>query len=988
MKKYNHQKIEKKWQKIWEGNKMYNRNTIEDLSKEKFYMLDMFPYPSGNGLHMGHTESYTASDIMYRYKRLQGFDVLHPQGFDSFGLPAENYAIKTGVHPKETTKTNANNYIQQMKMLGLGHDLDHMVYTSDPSYYKWTQWIFGKFFENNLVEQKTSKINWCSSCNTGIANEQVESGKCERCKTEIEQREIPGWFFKNTDFAEDLINDLDKVDWPEATKKNQRNWIGRSEGAKLKFQIKDQNEEIEVFTTRPDTLFGVTYMVLAPEHELISKYQDSISNYKEVDDYIKKAKNKTEMERLESKEKTGVKLEGIIAINPANGEEIPIFVADYVLGGYGTGAIMAVPAHDERDFEFAKKYDIEVRQVVAPNFVLKDEGRIRPDKETLKRPGIDAIIENEQGEFLLQKDSHWHFVGGGIEENETAEDALLREIKEETGYSNLTIKNKILDRIWCTGYKKNKDKNQISNTTVYHVKLLDNKQVKSEVEEGKHIIKWVKKEEVGSIIEWEHHSLMWRMFNGEIFTGNGKLTNSGKFDGMDSEEAKKAITEFVGGEMTTNYRLRDWSISRQRYWGCPIPIVYSPEGEAKFVGEENLPWLLPEDVDFRPDGTAPLAKSKELKERTGKLFGEGWTPEVDTMDTFVDSSWYFLRYLDTENEKEFCSPEKLKRWLPVDLYIGGAEHTYMHLLFARFFYKAMVKMNLIDFSAKGGSASGGNEPFLKLRHQGMVLDKDGVKMSKSKGNVVNPNDMIEMFGADATRMYMMFAGPLEDEIAFKQEGVKGVFRFLEKVWRLVEEKDLIDCGAGARERFSLEEEVSDERADGKGRILRSAESKGTGKDCGNVPKELPPLLHKTIKKVGEDIESLSYNTAIAQMMIFVNEATKHQVLPKGAFKKFLIILSPFAPHIAEELWAQVGEKESKFNQEWPKYNPEMVQDDLIEMPIQVNGKVRDKIKVSVDISEEEAKEKALASEKVQKHIDGKEVKKIIFVKGRLISVVV
>jgi leucyl-tRNA synthetase len=427
--------------------------------------------------------------------------------------------------------------------------------------------------------------------------------------------------------------------------------------------------------------------------------------------------------------------------------------------------------------------------------------------------------------------------------------------------------------------------------------------------------------------------------------------------------------------MTTNYRLRDWSISRQRYWGCPIPIVHSPEGEAKFVGEENLPWTLPEDVDFVPDGTAPLVKSKELKERTEKLFGKGWTPEVDTMDTFVDSSWYFLRYPDTENEKEFCSAEKLKRWLPVDLYIGGAEHTYMHLLFARFFVKAMNKMGLIEF----------DEPFMKLRHQGMVLDKDGVKMSKSKGNVINPNDMVEMFGADATRMYMMFAGPLEDEVMFKQEGVKGVFRFLEKVWRLAQEKDLIDCGAGR---------------------------------CGEVPKEIPPVLHKTIKKVGEDIETLSYNTAIAQMMIFVNEATKHKVLPKGAFKKFLIILAPFAPHIAEELWSQLSDArgeareeenfeavpldeaergearllkfydDSIFNQQWPEYNPELVQDDLFEMPIQVNGKVRDKIQVPVDISEDEAKEKALTSEKIQKHIEGKEIKKVIFVKGRLISVVV
>ncbi len=891
MKKYDHKKIEKKWQKEWEKKGLYNRDICGDDKKPKYYVLDMFPYPSGDGLHMGHTESYTASDIIYRYKRLQGFDVLHPQGFDSFGLPAENYAVKTGVHPKETTKKNTDNYIKQMKMLGLGHDLDHLIYTSDPSYYKWTQWLFGKFFENGLVEQKTDKINWCPSCNTGIANEQVENGKCERCKTEIEQKEVPGWFFKITDFAEDLIEDLDKVDWPEATKKNQRNWIGKSEGATLNFEVrisnfdsnsndkilKNKNSDIqsklkiknsklniEVFTTRPDTLFGVTYLVLAPEHSFVKQilfschsgkqnfsasetsgkkfaYPESthneseipgrstsnspdgersanfrndikVVNCDEVIEYVERAKNKTEMERLESKEKTGVKLEGIVAVNPANGEEIPIFVADYVLSGYGTGAIMAVPAHDERDFEFAKKYNLPIKQVIE---------------------------------------------------------------------------------------SKNSEQRAMSN----------------------------------------------RNKNRGVYTGSGKLINSGKFDGMDSEEAKKAITEFVGGEMTTNYRLRDWSISRQRYWGCPIPIVYSPEGEAKFVGGENLPWLLPEDVDFVPDGTAPLAKSKELKERTEKIFGKGWTPEVDTMDTFVDSSWYFLRYPDTENDKEFCSKEKLKRWLPVDLYIGGAEHTYMHLLYARFFVKAMHKMGLLEF----------DEPFMKLRHQGMVLDKNGVKMSKSKGNVVNPNDMVERFGADATRLNMMFAGPLEEDVMWKEESVKGVYRFLEKVWRLFQEKNLIECGAGK---------------------------------CGDVPKEVPPLFHKTIKKVTEDIENMNFNTAISQMMIFVNECTKHKTLPKSAMEKFLILLAPFVPHIAEELWAELGYEETIFDQQWPEYNPDMIKDEMIEMVVQVNGKVRDKIQVSADISEEGAKEKALASDKIQKYIDGKEIKKTIFVPGRLMNLVV
>ncbi len=822
---YNHQKIEKKVQKKWKKSNLFKTDRNK-ASKNNYYILDMFPYPSGSGLHMGHTEQATATDLLYRFYKMNGKNVLHPQGFDSFGLPAENYAVKTGIPPSESTDKAINTFKKQMDSLGFAYDFTGDVITSKPSYYKWTQWLFGKFFENGLVERKTDKINWCPSCNTGIANEQVENGKCERCKTEIEQKEVPGWFFKITDFAEDLINDLDKVDWPEATKKNQINWIGRSEGALLSFEVRISNfdsnsndeilnEKISVFTTRPDTLFGATYLVVAPEHPLITNYELRIMNYSEVKKYVERAKNKTEMERLESKEKTGVKLEGLVAVNPANNEEIPIFVADYVLGGYGTGAIMAVPAHDERDYEFATKYNL-------------------PIKEVIKNKQSKIKDSNIQSEFKIQ--------------------------------------------------------------------------------------------------------------NSKLFIGQGEMINSGKFDGMDSEEAKKAITEFVGGEMTTNYRLRDWSISRQRYWGCPIPIVYSPEGEVKFVGEENLPWLLPEDVDFKPTGTAPLAKSKELRKRTEKLFGKGWTPEVDTMDTFVDSSWYFLRYPDPENEKEFCSREKLKRWLPVDLYIGGAEHTYMHLLYARFFVKAMYKMGLVNF----------DEPFLKLRHQGMVLDENGVKMSKSKGNVVNPNDMVEKFGADATRMYMMFAAPLDEEIAFKEEGVKGVYRFLEKVWKLFQNKKFIDCGGG----------------------------------CEEVPKELPVLLHKTIKGVTEDIEEMKFNTAISKLMIFVNEFSKHKNIPRGAMEKFLILLSPFAPFITEELWSELGHKDSIFDQEWPKYNPEMIKEEEIELVVQVNGKLRDKIKVPADISEDEAKEKALASEKIKKYTDGKEVRKVVFVKGRLINIVV
>ncbi|OGD67452.1 leucine--tRNA ligase [Candidatus Campbellbacteria bacterium RIFOXYC2_FULL_35_25] len=812
MEKYNHNDIEGKWQKIWEENKVSKID--KDDTKNKFYMLDMFPYPSGDGLHMGHTESYTASDVYYRFKKMQGFNVLHPQGFDAFGLPAENFAIKTGVHPAQTTEKNISNYIKQMKMLGLNYDFDEQAVTSDPKYYKWTQWIFQQFYKNDLVYQSTQKANWCSSCQTVIANEQVLNGECERCGTQIEQKKIPGWFFKITDFADDLINDLDKVDWPEHTKKNQRNWIGKSEGAKIKFKLTAHRSqltanEIEVFTTRPDTLFGATYMVLAPEHSLVSELKDQITNWDEVEEYGIKAQNKTEMERIEGKEKTGVKLEGISAINPANSEEIPVFIADYVLVNYGTGAIMAVPAHDDRDLQFALQKDIEIKPVIA------------------EVKSVDEIIPG------------------------------LAELK-----------------------------------------------IKSARESGFATI------------------------------GFGLLMESGQFNGMNSEEAKKKITEFVGGEMTTNYRLRDWSISRQRYWGCPIPIVYSPEGKATLVPEEHLPWILPIDVDFKPKGVSPLGASKEFKERTEKIFGKGWTPEYDTMDTFVDSSWYFLRYPDALNDSEFCS-EIRKKWLPVDLYIGGAEHTYMHLLFARFFTKAMNKIGLLDF----------DEPFLKLRHQGMVLDAQGKKMSKSKGNVVNPDDMVKSFGADSVRTYMLFAAPLEDEVMWNEDNIVGVYRFLEKVWFTKDE---------------LKEKSSED-------VVRE--------------------LHKTIKRMTKGIDELAYNTAVSDMMKFINTVKKSSI-SKEDYQTFLTILSPFAPHITQELWHQLGNESLIQDESWPKFDESLSKDSIHKIAVQVNGKVRETIEIEEGTEEEDVSKKALASELIKKWLEGKEPKKIIYVKNRILNIVV
>ncbi|EKE15881.1 MAG: hypothetical protein ACD_11C00090G0006 [uncultured bacterium] len=799
MTNYDPKKVEKKWQKVWEKTNAVKIDK-DDKIKKKFYVLDMFPYPSGTGLHMGHTESYTASDVYYRFKKMQGYNVLHPQGFDSFGLPAENYAIKTGIKPAEITKKNIVTYIGQMKALGFGYDFDEKAITSEPGYYKWTQWIFGEFFKSGLVYKKTQKTNWCESCHTVIANEQVLDGKCERCGTEIVQKEVPGWFFKITDFSDELIEDLAKVDWPEHTKKNQINWIGKSQGAEIEFQISNSEVRINVFTTRIDTIFGVTYLVVAPEHSIISNLKLQISNYDEVEKYIEKAKNKTELDRMEAKEKTGVELKGVKAINPFNGENVPVFVADYVLGGYGTGAVMAVPAHDERDFEFAKRYDLEIKKV------------------------ISAGVSNEE----------------------------------------------------------------------------------------------------------------------ECFVDDGGLVNSGDYSGLTSEQARGKMIEWLEkegvGKKVTNYRLRDWSFSRQRYWGCPIPIVYSPEGKAHLIPEKHLPWKLPEDVDFVPTGVAPLAKSEELKKRVEKIFGQGWTAEYDTMDTFVDSSWYFLRYPDALNQESFCSNLRLKKWLPVDLYIGGAEHTYMHLLFARFFVKAMKKIGLLDF----------DEPFLKLRHQGMVLDKNGKKMSKSKGNVVNPDEMVEKFGADSVRTYMLFASPLEDEVMWNEENIVGARRFLEKIWKLSSKI--------------------------------SADAKKN--------KKLQTSLHKTIKKVTDDIEDLKYNTAISAMMILVNVMDKEKELLAADYELLVALLSPFAPHITEELWENLGHKKSIFEEKWPQYDESLMKEDEVEMVAQVNGKVRDRIFVAPDVTEDEAKETVLESEKIKSFIAGKEIKKIIFVPGKLINIVV
>lgn len=813
MEKYNPQEIEKKWQDKW-AMQVELSQAQENSGKEKFYCLDMFPYPSAAGLHVGHVENYTATDIYSRFKRLNGFNVLHPIGWDAFGLPAENFAIKSGTHPDATTHNNIKNFTKQINSLGMSYDWSREIDTSSPEYYKWTQWFFLFLYKNGLAYKKKAKVNWCDSCKTVLANEQVEDGACERCKNQVVQKDLEQWFFKITDFIEDqkaengkivkgLISGLDDIDWPSSTKLAQKNWIGKSEGVEFAMKIAGSDKVVEVYTTRIDTAFGITYVVLSPEHKLVQELKEKISNLEEVEKYLEDAKKKTDLERMEAKVKTGVELEGVKIVNPFNGEEVALFVGDYVLSQYGTGAVMAVPAHDERDYEFAKKYNLEIKEVV---------------------------------------------LGGEISK--------------------------------------------------------------------------------------------------EAFTEDGKLINSGKYEGMNSSDARIAMAEYLEkekiGKRKINYRLRNWLVSRQRYWGAPIPIIYCENCGEVPEKEENLPVMLPTDVDFKPTGESPLVNSKTFHDVRCPKCGGKARRESDTMDTFVCSSWYYLRFADPKNVQEFAAKEKIEKWMPVDLYMGGAEHTVLHLLYARFFTKALAKHGYVNF----------DEPFLKLRHQGMIMAEDGRKMSKSLGNVVNPDEVVAQFGADALRLYEMFMGPLEETKAWNTKNIVGLNRFLEKVWKI---------------KLTVSEQPSD--------------------------KKIQSLLNKTIKKVTEDVETFRFNTAISAMMILVNAMEKAEKISITDYKLLITILSPFAPHIAEELWSSFADEKTKheesiFLQKWPEYNSELAKDEEIEMVVQVNGKVRERLMVTADVTEDEIKETALENEKVKVFTEGKEIKKIIFVPGKLINIVV
>ncbi|MGC4377745.1 leucine--tRNA ligase [Fictibacillus sp. Mic-4] len=801
---YNHRKIEAKWQAYWEKNKTFK--TKDEIGKKKFYALDMFPYPSGAGLHVGHPEGYTATDIVSRMKRMQDYNVLHPMGWDAFGLPAEQYALDTGNNPAEFTEKNINTFRRQIKELGFSYDWDREINTTDPNYYKWTQWIFIQLFKKGLAYVDEVPVNWCEALGTVLANEEVIDGKSERGGHPVVRKPMRQWMLKITAYADRLLEDLEELDWPESLKEMQRNWIGRSEGAEVHFAIDGHDKEVTVFTTRPDTLFGATYMVLAPEH----RYVDEITTDEQkeaVQTYKEKVASKSDLERTElSKEKTGV-FTGAYAINPVNGKKIPVWIADYVLASYGTGAIMAVPAHDERDYEFAKKFDLPIIEVV-------------------KGGDVSKAAYTEDGELVNSE-----FLNG------------LR-----------------------------------------------------------------KDEAIQRMIAW--------------------LEETGK------------------GEKKVTYRLRDWLFSRQRYWGEPIPVIHWEDGTMTTVPEEELPLTLPQVDEIKPSGTgeSPLANVEDWVNVVDPVTGKKGRRETNTMPQWAGSCWYYLRYIDPNNSEKLADPEKLKHWLPVDIYIGGAEHAVLHLLYARFWHKVLYDLGVVSTK----------EPFQRLFNQGMILGENNEKMSKSKGNVVNPDEIIASHGADTLRLYEMFMGPLDASIAWSTTGLDGARRFLDRVWRLyvTEEGEL----------HPAIQEVEPTEA-------------------------FERVYHQTVKKVTEDFEGLRFNTAISQLMVFINEANKQERLPKEIMEGFVKLLSPIAPHICEELWEKLGHNETIAYSSWPIWDESKLVEKEIEIVIQINGKVKAKINVPADLKKEEMEEVALNHESVQSNIEGKTVRKVIAVPGKLVNIV-
>lgn len=916
------------------------------MNGPKSYVLDMFPYPSGEGLHVGHPKGYIATDVYSRHKRMCGYSVLHPMGWDAFGLPAENYAIKNKVHPRKAVEENVARFKSQLQKIGFNYDWDREVNTTDPEFYRWTQWIFLQLFKKRLAFESNESINWCPSCKTGLANEDLEGGLCERCGSEVEQKPMRQWVLRITDYADRLLDDLELLPkWPHHIKESQRNWIGKSTGSQISFKIKNSNEVIEIFTTRPDTLFGATYMVLAPEHPLVKVLWERIENTDQVQTYIEETSKKTEIDRTnDTKEKTGVQLEGVFALNPANNEELPIFVADYVLAHYGTGAIMAVPAHDERDYAFATAFNIPITQV----FIPCTDDPTNPPQKGLKEVERETVIvflkDSSNGKYALL---NWHGtlegittgIMGGVENGQTPEEALLNEIREEAGLKNVTITKKLP---WVTAARycashKGENRCAIAHAYLAEVPSLEG-QISVDTEETeKHTLVWKEADEVYDSLVPIHQKELWEQFQKtSAILGEGTLMNSGSFDGTHTSEARATITAHVNGKQKNTYKLRDWVFSRQRYWGEPIPIIHCEKCGPVAVPDDQLPVVLPEVESYEPTGTgeSPLADITEWVNTSCPTCDGPGKRETNTMPQWAGSSWYYLRFMDPHNAEALIDSLVEKQWSPVDVYVGGAEHATRHLIYARFWHKFLYDQGVLTTK----------EPFMELHSVGLIQAEDGRKMSKRWGNVINPDDIVEKFGADALRVYEMFMGPFDAAIAWSTDGLVGARRFLERTWRLHE--NLIE---------SEHESVK-------------------------------TALHRTVKKVGEDISAFKFNTALAQMMTFVNLASTHG-MTKDQYMTFLKLLAPFAPHLTEELWHIVGTQEHSIHvAKWPSYDETLLIDSEVSIAVQINGKMRGNITLEKDATENEAYERALTDESLKKWL-GAEPKRIIFVTNKLINVV-
>ena len=1003
---YDHKQLEKKWQKYWEDNNTFK---VENNSeKEPFYVLDMFPYPSGAGLHVGHPEGMTANDIVARYKSAQWYNVLHPMGWDAFGLPAENYAIKTGTHPRITTNENINNFRQQIKALGFSYDWDREIDTTDPEYYKWTQWIFLKLFEKGLAYEQNLPINYCPSCKTGLANEEVLNDfTCERCGDKVEKKRIRQWVLGITQYAERLLSDVDDLDWPESIKQMQRNWIGKSEGCEFEMkkaphrpsdtspQREEEEKSIRVYTTRVDTVFGMTYAVLAPDHPHVADFITD-EQKQSCENYITEASKKSDQDRTQDdKQKTGV-FTGSHVINPFNGEQVPLWIADYVLGNYGTGAVMAVPAHDERDFEFAKAYDLEIKQSIWATFSLTWKNAVKKWVETLHKKTVSAIIKYDNKYLLLnEKDTWMYFVGWWIEEWENPEESIIREIKEETGYKNISSKKLILKNLFCDWFRKTKNKNQKTDDIFYYIELSDlKKDVVSSEELEKHTPIWLEWNEIDQNMWWAHHQYVWRYYQkNTAYTQLGTLVNSWDFSGLTSKGAQTKLTQFAEKnwfwEKKTNFKLRDWLFSRQRYWGEPIPLVHCDDCGIVAEKEENLPILLPDTDNFEPsgDGTSPLSKIDSFVNCACPSCGKPAKRETNTMPQWGGSCWYYLRYMDPNNNEQLVDPEIEKYWGQVDSYVWWAEHAVLHLLYARFWHKFLFDIWVVS----------SDEPFYRLRNQGLILaysfenaqwklipsdevvdeawnmvDQDNLdqkekyfekvtgeplkvvvaKMSKSLKNVVNPDKIVNEYGADSLRLYEMYMADFKDTAPWDTKNIIWVRRFLEKSERLFTPDAKLTT---QWDEFTMK------------------------------------LVHKTIKKIEEDIENYKFNTAIAGMMILVNNGLpQDKELQREWRSMFVRMLHPFAPHLAEELWERMHSDTvtSVFQAPWPQYDPEMTVDDLVTIWVQVLWKLRGEIEIAPDEDKQSVLEKAKSNENVIKFLEWKNLVKEIYVPGKIVNLVV